>query len=115
MSSTYTAAYTASMDDADAFWLDAARALHWDAAPATGWTDGAGWFADGVMNTCFNAVDRHVEAGRGDQDALIYESTATGVTEYFTYAQLLDHVARTAGMLSGLGVARATASSSICR
>lgn len=102
----YVADYAASLADPDAYWLNAAAALEWDTAPAKGWSDGEGWFADGVMNTCHNAVDRHVAAGRGVQAALIYESAATGVTRTYTYADLKDHVARTAGMLSNLGVTK---------
>ncbi len=62
------------------------------------------WFADGVMNTCFNALDRHVRDGRGDQAALIYDSPVTGIRRTYTYAELLDEVARFAGVLRGLGV-----------
>ena len=61
------------------------------------------WFADGVLNTCFNAVDRHVRDGRGDQAALIYDSPVTGTCRTFTYRELLDQVARFAGVLRGLG------------
>ena len=56
------------------------------------------------MNTCFNALDRHVEAGRGDQAALIYDSPVTGSVRAFSYAELLDQVARFAGVLRGAGV-----------
>jgi propionyl-CoA synthetase len=65
-----------------------------------------GWFADGILNTCHNAIDRHVEAGRGEQTAVIYESPVTGQTRHFSYAELRDEVARVAGMLAGLGVAK---------
>ncbi|WP_336958967.1 AMP-binding protein [Sphingobium aquiterrae] len=104
MSQRYVGAYERSMADPDGFWLEAAQALDWTAAPATGWTADAGWFADGTLNSCHNAVDRHVAAGRGDQPAIVYESPVTGTRQSFTYAQLQDEVARTAGMLAGLGV-----------
>ena len=106
MHTQYAADYAFSLSDPDAYWLNAAAALDWDRVPSTGWSEGAGWFADGVMNTCYNAVDRHVAAGRGDQAAVIYESPATGATTTFTYAELQDHVARTAGMLAGFGVTK---------
>ncbi|OYW85052.1 MAG: propionyl-CoA synthetase, partial [Sphingobium sp. 32-64-5] len=106
MSVDYTQAYRASMADGEAFWLEAARLVDWEHAPATGWTDGAGWFADGSINTCHNAIDRHVMAGRGDQPAVIYESPVTGTRRSFTYAELLDHVSRTAGMLAALGAGK---------
>jgi propionyl-CoA synthetase len=104
MSVRYDQAYHASTADGDAFWLEAARMVDWERAPATGWTRGAGWFADGVINTCYNAVDRHVLAGRGDQPAVIYESPVTGTRQTYSYAELLDNVTRTAGMLAALGV-----------
>src|ERR1700691_4611917 len=61
------------------------------------------WFSDGVLNTCFNAVDRHVRDGRGAQAALIYDSPVTGTSRTLTYRQLQDQVARFAGVLRGLG------------
>ena len=62
------------------------------------------WFAGGTLNTCFNALDRHVLAGRGEQTALIYDSPVTGVTATYTYAALLAKVSTLAGALSSLGV-----------
>jgi len=106
MSEAYTSAYDASMADGAAFWLAAAAAIDWNRAPATGWTEGAGWFADGMINTCHNAIDRHVAAGRGDQPAIIYDSPATASRQSFSYRELLDRVSRTAGMLAALGVAK---------
>jgi len=64
------------------------------------------WFADGVMNTCFNAVDRHVRDGRGQQAALIYDSPVTGQARTYTYRELLDETARVAGAFARLGVER---------
>ena len=64
------------------------------------------WFTDGVLNTCFNALDRHVRSGRGDQAALIYDSPVTSSQRTYTYAELLDEVARFAGVLRGLGVGK---------
>ncbi|MGW0809710.1 propionyl-CoA synthetase [Nonomuraea sp. NPDC002799] len=99
----YDEAYRRSIEDPEAFWGEAARAIDWDVAPATVTRDGR-WFPDGRLNTCHNAVDRHVAAGRGDQAALIYDSPVTGTVRTITYAELLDEVARTAGMLRDLGV-----------
>ena len=64
------------------------------------------WFPDGELNTCANALDRHVAAGRGDQPALIYDSPVTGTAQSYTYRELLDQTARFAGVLRGLGVGR---------
>ena len=66
----------------------------------------ARWFPDGRLNTCHNALDRHVEGGRGDQPALIYDSPVTGTQRTYSYAELRDEVARLAGALRGLGVER---------
>ncbi|MFG6199339.1 propionyl-CoA synthetase [Nonomuraea sp. JJY05] len=99
----YGEAYRRSIRQPDEFWSEAALGISWDVAPATV-TAGGRWFPDGRLNTCFNAVDRHVAAGRGDQAALIHDSPVTGAARTFTYAELLDQVARTAGMLRGLGV-----------
>jgi propionyl-CoA synthetase len=100
----YDEAYRRSIQRPDEFWAEAALGIDWDVAPATIRGDGV-WFPDGRLNTCHNAVDRHVAAGRGEQAALIYDSPVTASARTYTYAELLDEVARTAGMLSGLGVA----------
>ena len=69
--------------------------------------DGVGyWFADGEMNTAYMALDHHVKNGRGKQTALIYDSPVTNTKARYTYAELTDAVARTAGMLAGLGVVK---------
>ncbi|SEH03339.1 propionyl-CoA synthetase [Nonomuraea solani] len=99
----YDEAYRQSIERPEEFWGEAALGIQWDVAPATVYGDGR-WFPDGRLNTCYNALDRHVAAGRGEQAALIYDSPVTGTTRTFSYAELLDEVARTAGMLSGLGV-----------
>ena len=64
------------------------------------------WFADGVLNTCFNALDRHVRDGRGGQAALVHDSPVTGTSRTLSYRQLLDEVARFGGVLRGLGVGK---------
>src|SRR5260221_11186930 len=65
------------------------------------------WFPDGELNTCANALDRHVDAGRAEQPALIYDSPLTGSKRTYTYPELLDETARFAGALRGLGVGKA--------
>ncbi|MFI6317935.1 propionyl-CoA synthetase [Nonomuraea sp. NPDC050556] len=101
--STFDTVYRRSIEDPEGFWGEAALGISWDEQPSTV-HDGSRWFPDGRLNTCFNAVDRHVGAGRGDQAALIYDSPVTGTVRTYTYAELLDEVARTAGMLRDLGV-----------
>jgi propionyl-CoA synthetase len=106
MSGLYETSYTDSLADPDGFWLRAAAAIDWFATPQTGWTEGRGWFANGTLNTCHNAVDRHVAAGRGGEAAVIYESPVTGARRSFSFDELLDAVSRTAGMLAALGVGK---------
>lgn len=105
---TYSSEYRRSIEQPEAFWMDAAEAVDWTRRPTrTADTEPDGtwhWFPDGRLNTCHNAVDRHVLAGRGDQVALIHDSAMTGQLERFTYAQLRDHVARVAGMMAANGV-----------
>ena len=106
---TYQSVFRASVDDPEAFWLDAARAIDWQTAPTKALDARPpfySWFPDGELNICANALDRHVEAGNGDRAALIYDSPVTGTKRTYTYAQLLDEVARFAGVLAGLGVGR---------
>jgi propionyl-CoA synthetase len=92
----------------EAWWLARAGAIAWDRPPSRAFDPDAGaygrWFPDGVLNTCHNALDRHVLAGRGGQTALIWDSPLTGRTARFTYAELTDRVARTAGALAAAGV-----------
>ena len=108
--SSYAAAHRLSISDPDAFWLRIAADIDWTTPPTTA-VDGSRppfyrWFPDGELNTSYNCVDRHVEAGRGDQAAFIYDSAVTGVKETITYAQLLDRVEEFAGALAAEGVGR---------
>ena len=117
--SDYEKVFRASVDDPEAFWLGAAEAIDWSRRPTRA-LDSSNppfyrWFPDGELNVCFNALDRHVDAGRGDQAALIYDSPVTGTGRTYSYAELRDEVARFAGVLAGSGSARATGSSSTCR
>jgi propionyl-CoA synthetase len=104
----YAAAYQQSIADPTTFWGQAAKAVEWIREPTSVLDDTTPpfyrWFRGGTLNTCFNALDRHVRDGRGDQAALIHDSPVTGGTSTFTYAALLEHVARLAGALSSLGV-----------
>ena len=105
----YEAMMAAWRAEPDRFWLRAARAIDWHTAPGEaarprGLAGLALWFADGRLNTCFNALDRHVRAGFGARPALVWDSPASGGSETVSYAGLLDRVARFAGGLRGLGI-----------
>ena len=73
----YSDVYAAWKQDPEGFWMDAAEAIDWDRKPTRALDDRNAplyeWFTDGMVNTCWNAVDRHVEAGRGEQAAIIYD------------------------------------------
>ncbi|MEU7577265.1 propionyl-CoA synthetase [Streptomyces sp. NPDC041068] len=107
---SYESLHRESLQDPTAFWGRAAEAVEWSVRPRTILdTDAPArprWFADGELNTCHNALDRHVLAGHGDRPALIHDSPVTGSVRTFTYRELLDEVARTAGMLAQLGVGK---------
>jgi acyl-coenzyme A synthetase/AMP-(fatty) acid ligase len=108
---TYEQLYTHSLDNQEGFWREQAQQIHWFKFPKNGLTrdsDGlARWFKGGKLNTCYLAVDNHVENGRGDQVAFYYDSPATGgVKKSYTYRQLQTEVARLAGLLRGLGVGK---------
>ena len=104
----YKDVYASWQKDPEAFWLDAAKAIDWDQAPSKALTDkGDGlyeWFVDAKVNTCYNAVDHHVENGRGDQIAIIHDSPITGSISKITYAELQTRVASLAGALRAKGV-----------
>ena len=110
MTNAYETAYRRSLEDPAGFWGDAAADIRWfktwdkvlDDSKAPFYR----WFTGGQVNTCFNAVDRHVEEGRGAQAAIIYDSPVAGIIRHITYAELQDLTARFAGVLAGLGVAK---------
>ncbi len=106
----YNDIYSAWAADPEAFWMNAADAIDWDSKPSKALTDkGDGlyeWFVDGTLNTCWNAVDRHVEAGRGDQVAIIHDSPITGSQHKITYSELQARVASLAGALAAQGVTK---------
>src|SRR5262245_31976945 len=107
---SYRETYDASVNDPETFWAGAAGLIDWFTKP-TKVLDRTRppfyrWFTDGTLNTCYNALDRHVIKGRAEQTALIYDSPVTGTVSAFTYAELLEEVAGFAGGLRGLGVGR---------
>lgn len=94
--------------DPDGFWMDAAGAIDWTKRPTAALNDSRAplyeWFTDGMMNTCWNAVDRHVQAGRGNQLAIIHDSPVTHLKKGITYKELQSRVASLAGALRAKGV-----------
>ena len=108
--STQNDVYGQWLKDPEGFWADAGDAIHWykrwdrvlDSSRAPFYR----WFPGGVVNTCYNALDWHVEHGRGDQPALVYDSPVTGTVKTFTFRELLNEVARFAGVLVGQGVGK---------
>ena len=105
----YKEVYEAWKADPEAFWLNAAQAIDWDRQPSKALFDENAplyeWLSDGLANTCWNAVDRHVET-RGDQPAIIYDSPVTDTKRTITYRELQSQVARLAGVLSAKGVGK---------
>ena len=106
----YAATHRLSIDNPEDFWGQAAEGIDWEKRwdrvldKADGLT--GRWFAGGRLNTCYNALDRHVERGRGEQAAIIYDSAVTDTKRTITYAQLLDEVANFAGALAANGVGK---------
>src|SRR3984893_17997831 len=107
-SSRYHEVYARWQRDPQGFWGEAAQAIDWFEKPKTVFDPNAGlygrWFSGGVCNTCFNAVDRHVDAGRGEQVAIIYDSPLAGEKRSITYNRLMTETQVLGGMLRDLGV-----------
>ena len=106
---SYQEVYQRSLEDPEGFWGEVAEDIEWyqkwDKVLDESRPPFYRWFSGGVVNTCYNALDRHVENGRADQLALVYDSPITGGTvKKFTYRELRDEVALFAGALAGLGV-----------
>ncbi len=105
---SYLAEYSQSIEAPETFWAEKAADLPWYSAPKQILSNDENgisrWFADGEMNTAYMALDYHVENGRGDQIATIYDSPVTGSKSTFTYRELRDQVARFAGVLKAQGV-----------
>ncbi|MEU5840681.1 propionyl-CoA synthetase [Rhodococcus sp. NPDC047139] len=106
--SSYEDAFRRSIEDPEEFWLEAAQAVEWESAPTRALDDSSApsyrWFPDGTLNTCVNALDRHVRAGHGNRPALIWDSAMVPAKRTYTYAELLDEVAKFAGVLRDQGV-----------
>ena len=104
----YTAVYQRALNDPDGFWAEAAEDIHWDKRWDRVLDDSRPpfyrWFTGGALNTCYNALDVHVEQGNGDRPALIYDSPVTDSVKVFTYLELRDAVATFAGALRTHGV-----------
>ena len=106
--SRYRETYDAWKADPEGFWREAAGAIDWFTPPTRVFDPEAGvygrWFPDATCNTCFNCIDRHVEAGRGGQAALIHDSPITGTKRTLSFAELLDEVRTLAAVLRSRGV-----------
>ena len=107
---SYQDVFAASISDPAGFWGEQARLVDWFAKPRQVLDDSTPpfyrWFPDATLNTCYNALDRHVVNGRADQPALIHDSPVTGTATTTSYAELLERVAAFAGALRGLGVVK---------
>ena len=117
-SAVYDALHARSLNDPAGFWAEAAEEIDWfqrwdrvldDSSPHF-----YRWFQGGQLNTCQNAVDRHVEAGRDDQPAIIHDSPVTGALRTIRYREMLDLVARFVGSLRGMGVEKGDRVVMIC-
>ena len=110
MTSRYDEVYRSWQTDPEGFWAEAAEDVEWvtrwDRVLDTSRPPSARWFVGGEINTCYNALDRHVATGRADQAALVYDSPVTETVRTLSYRELLAEVARFAGVLKGLGVAK---------
>jgi propionyl-CoA synthetase len=110
MAARYAEIHRRSIESPEGFWGEAALEIDWTKRWSRVLDDSRKpfyrWFPDAELNTCYNALDRHADGGRGDQPALIYDSPVTGTVRTYTYRQLRDEVARFAGALARLGVAK---------
>ena len=107
---SYKKVYNSWKNDPEAFWMTAADAIDWVTKPSKAlFADRAPlyeWFSDSEVNTCYNAVDRHVLNGRGDQKAIIYDSPMTGTKYSITFSELLEKVSVLAGALTNNGISK---------
>jgi len=110
MKGAYQQAYDESIKNPDSFWGRAAEAIAWTKKFEKVLDDSRKpfyrWFVGGELNTCYNAIDRHIEQGRGKQIAMIYDSPVTGTKKKITYEELKDQVARFAGVLKNEGISK---------
>ncbi len=106
----YADVYNSWKSDPETFWMEAAQAIDWDRPPSFALDASRAplyeWYTDSLVNTCYNAVDRHVENGRAAQIALIYDSPITGAKDFITFQQLRDKTALLAGALLAKGVTK---------
>ncbi|MGB1484290.1 MAG: propionyl-CoA synthetase [Paracoccaceae bacterium] len=106
----YADVYNSWKSDPETFWMEAAQAIDWDRPPSFALDASRAplyeWYTDSLVNTCYNAVDRHVENGRAAQTALIYDSPITGAKDFITFQQLRDKTALLAGALLAKGVTK---------
>lgn len=106
----YKSTYDSWKSNPEAFWLEAAKSISWKKPPSKALDDSDApmyrWFSDAEANTCYNALDRHVEAGRGDQTAVIYDSPVTGTKRKISYAEMTAQVAKFAGALQEKGIVK---------
>ena len=107
---TYKDVYNSWKSNPEAFWMDQANAIDWVKPPSRALNDDNAplyeWYSDAQVNTCYNAVDRHVENGRGDQTAIIYDSPITGTKGKTSYAELQTQTATLAGALRDKGITK---------
>ena len=106
----YHSVYKSWQADPESFWMEAAENIDWEQKPTFALNDSNAplfeWYTDGYVNTCFNAIDRHIENGRGDQTAIIYDSPVTEKKEHITYSQLLEKTSVLAGSLINKGITK---------
>ena len=106
----YEETYAAWQADPEGFWAKAAKDIDWVEPAPRAFAAGSGvygrWFEGATCNTCYNCVDRHVDAGNGDRTAVIYDSPVTNTVARYSYNDLLDQVGALASVLRGIGVAK---------
>src|SRR5262245_52852816 len=110
MPNFYDSVYARSIDDPEGFWAEAAEEIHWYKRWNKVLDDSNKhfyrWFAGAEVNTCYNAIDRHVASGRGEQTALIYDSPVTQTINSLTFRELQERVAKCAGALASVGASK---------
>ena len=108
----YKKIYDNWQKDPKTFWKEQSENIHWEKNPEKILDDDNKpfykWYPDGILNTCFNAIDRHVQNGRGEQDAILYDSPVTNTKKRITYSDLKYQVSIFAGALKKLGISKTT-------
>lgn len=103
---SYLKEYEHATTNPESFWLEKAELIDWKQKPKTAYNSQRGWFPDGRLNTCYLAIDKHIEEGRGDDIALIYDSPVTNTQRKYTFEQLRDEVAKFASVLISNNVSK---------